>query len=157
MGRLVVLAQALQGIEKILGIAQVCKIGRCRDDDFVGFRQHATGPFRPDMRHIKNGDRGGALEDFHDRREGLRLDVVGPVEHGWRCEHGKMIRAAGQKTIQENLVQAFGRVDRFCDPLRRVLIEVDIGGTVGQVEIGQDHRRRKEAGNAPGAVVRDRR
>ncbi|MNI91256.1 hypothetical protein D3C73_1488860 [compost metagenome] len=66
-----------------------------------------------------------------------------------------MLGAFGQKAIEKDLVEPLRRKNRLGYALSRVLIEIDIGRAIGQVEVGKDGLRRKEVRDAPGAIMRD--
>ena len=48
-------------------------------------------------------------------------------------------------------------MDRLGDALRRILVEVDVGGAVRQIEIGKNGFSREQIGDAKGTVMGDRR
>ena len=68
-----------------------------------------------------------------------------------------MIRAAGEQTIEEVVVETVGSVERLGDDLRRILIEIETGRTEGKIEIGDDDVAIETAGNRPGNIVGDHR
>ncbi len=117
-----------------------CAVGKVRhrrDHNLIGFGKHATRPIRPSVRNIQNRDRRTALQHFDDRLEGAPFEIIGPVEQRGCSQQGEMLGAFGQKTVEKNLVQPLGRIDRLSNALRRILIEIDIGGAIGQIQIRQ--------------------
>jgi hypothetical protein len=64
-----------------------------------------------------------------------------------------MLRTFGEQAVEKDFVQTLGREDGLGDPLRRVLVEIDIGGAKGQIEIRQDGLGREQARYAKRAVV----
>ncbi len=89
--------------------------------------------------------------------KGATLEVIGAIQHRRRRQQRKMLGAFGQKTIEKDLVEPLRCENRLRDARWRVLIEIDIGRAVGQVEIGKNGFGRKKVRNAPGAIVRDSR
>ncbi|MCY1291886.1 hypothetical protein D9M70_410900 [compost metagenome] len=109
------------------------------------------------MRNIKNGNGGAALQDLQDRVERTGLKIIGAVQHGGGGQQRQVVGAFGQQPVKEHLVQALWRKHRFGNALRRILVEIDVGRAIGKVEIGENGLGREEAGDAPGAIVRDHR
>jgi len=61
--------------------------------------------------------------------------------------------ALGEQPVEIHLVDALGREDGFRDALGGVLIEVDVGGAEGEVEVGHHHLGLEQRGHGPGQIV----
>ncbi len=72
------------------------------------------------------------------------VEIIGAVEKRGSGQQRQMLGALGQQAVEEDLVEALRREDGLGDALGRVLIEIDIGRAIGQVEIGEDGFGRKQ-------------
>jgi hypothetical protein len=68
-----------------------------------------------------------------------------------------VISAFRQQPINEGSVDAVGRKYRFGDALRRVLVEIEAGGTECKIKIGNDRIEHEIAGDGESHIVGDRR
>src|SRR6185312_10729261 len=96
-----------------------------------------------------------ALGDIDDLRESVAVEIVDPVERGRGGEQRQVLRALGEQAVEIDLVDAFGRKHRLGDALRRILVEIDVGGAEGQIEVGDHHFGAEKVRHAPGDVVGD--
>ncbi len=115
--------------KRFLALRRLARSRHGRDHNLVGLGQHPAGPFRPDVRDIETAT--GALRcriSMIGERPGVRYRRRGRASKAPPAS--TVIRAAGQKTIEENLVEAFGRINGFgnagrgpgrsrCSPCRR--------------------------------------
>ena len=67
-----------------------------------------------------------------------------------------MLRALGQKAIQQHLVEPLRTSNGIGNALHRILIEIEAGSAEGEIEVGDDHARLEQLRHAPGHVVTDR-
>ena len=81
--------------------------------------------------------------------------VVLLVERRRRGKNAELLAAFRHQAIDEIGIQTLRREDRFRDPLRRVLIEVEAGRSKTKVEIDDDRRHVEIAGDGPGNIVGD--
>ena len=87
--------------------------------------------------------------------ERVSAEIVDVVERRRRCQKAQVIRAFRQEPIDEGVIDAIGRKDRFRNSLRRVLVEIESRGAEGEVEIGHHRVEHQVARNGKGNVVGD--
>ena len=114
---MIVAAAGLEQIDKILGVAQVGKIGLDGEHDLVGGEQRLLYPGVPRMRQVEDDGRHARLGDVDDMLEGAFGEVVGAVEGGRRCKQAQVIGATGEQAIEEVVVEPVGRGQRLGDAL----------------------------------------
>ena len=107
------------------------------------------------MRHVEDQQRRAALRDVDDLREGILVEIVDAVERRRRGEQGQVLGALRQQAVEIDLVEPFRREDRLGDALRRILVEIDVGGAEGEIEIGDDDVGLEQRGDRPGDIVGD--
>src|SRR5260370_25756765 len=87
--RPVVGAGCLQQVEYVLGVAQVCEIGCCDDQNVVRTDQRAPGPSGPLMRNVEHDARHRGAKRVEDRLEGPGATIVAPPLRGPRPQQAE--------------------------------------------------------------------
>ncbi len=110
---------------------------------------------RPLMRNVQHDAGRRHAQRIEDRVEGVRAEVVDPIERRRRRQQAETIGAFRQQAFHVGGIEPIGREHRVGNALHRILIVVEAGGAEGEVEIDDDGIQREIARDRPGHVVCD--
>ena len=106
-------------------------------------------------RHVQHQEGRAALRDVDDLGKRLCVKIIDPVQRRRRGQEREVLGALRKKTVKIDLIDALGRENGLGNALRRILVEIDVGGSEGQIKIGDDHLRFKQRRNRPPDIVGD--